>query len=69
MICLDTIAEDNGGAMVFPRAPLKIRQEAGLAIVYHNTIEDGNLDMSSIHEDEELDEPRLPGTGSFARRM
>ena len=54
VICLDTIAEDNGGAMVFPRAPLKIRQEAGLAIVYHNTIEDGNLDMSSIHEDEEL---------------
>ena len=54
VFCLDTVQEENGGALTFPKAPLKIRPEAGLAIVYHNTIEDGNLDMSSLHADEEL---------------
>ena len=54
VFCLDTVEEENGGALTFPKAPLQIRPEAGLAIVYHNTIEDGNLDMSSLHADEEL---------------
>jgi|MDSY01.1.fsa_nt_gb hypothetical protein len=54
VLCLDTVEDGNGGAFMFPKAPLKIRPQAGMAIVYHNTMEDGNLDMSSLHTDEEL---------------
>jgi len=47
--CLDTVLESDGGAMTFPKAPLEVRPQAGLAIVYHNTGEDGGLDPASLH--------------------
>mmetsp|Transcript_39489 Transcript_39489/g.79742 ORF Transcript_39489/g.79742 Transcript_39489/m.79742 type:complete len:491 (-) Transcript_39489:3-1475(-) len=52
--CLDSIPEGAGGDFMFPKANLRVRQQAGMAIVYHNTIEDGSLDAKSAHADEEL---------------
>lgn len=54
VFCLDSIPEEGGGDFVFPKAKLRIRPQAGMAIVYHNTIEDGSLDPKSSHADEEL---------------
>lgn len=52
--CLDDVAETDGGAMTFPKVPLEIRPSRGLAIVYHNTAEDGGLDPASLHGIEKL---------------
>jgi hypothetical protein len=51
--CLDSEGA-RGGDFVFPKAKLRIRQETGMAIVYHNTIEDGSLDSKSAHADDKL---------------
>mmetsp|Transcript_51999 Transcript_51999/g.70969 ORF Transcript_51999/g.70969 Transcript_51999/m.70969 type:complete len:484 (-) Transcript_51999:331-1782(-) len=50
--CLDTVEPQDGGAMQFPRAAmgkLHIQPQRGMAIVYHNSLEDGTLDRRSIH--------------------
>ena len=54
VLCLDSVPEGGGGDIVFPRARLLVRPQAGMAIVFHNTAEDGSLDMKSLHAHEAL---------------
>lgn len=54
VFCLNTVAQDDGGGLVFPKAGLRVQPQAGMAIVYHNTVEDGSLDMTSLHSHERL---------------
>lgn len=54
VFCLDSVDDNDGGGFVFPKSSLHIRPRAGMAIVYHNTKEDGSLDLFSLHADEVL---------------
>ena len=53
-LCLETVDPEDGGEVEFPHAHLKIRCEEGMAIVYHNTAENGALDRKSLHADAAL---------------
>ena len=52
--CLDDVEPEHGGAVVFPRAPIRVQPQKGMAVVYHTSLEDGALDRESLHADDEL---------------
>ena len=55
LYCLDSVDEVQGGGVTFPKGgPLHVRPQAGMAIVYHNTLEDGSLDPKSLHAQDVL---------------
>jgi len=54
VLCLDDVDQSRGGGLTFPKGGLHVRPHAGMAIVYHNTVEDGSLDLKSGHVYETL---------------
>jgi len=54
VLCLDDVDASRGGGLSFPKGGLHVRPHAGMAVVYHNTAEDGSLDLKSAHAYENL---------------
>jgi len=54
VFCLDDVDASRGGGITFPRGGLHVRPHAGMAMVYHNSLEDGSLDPKSSHLYENL---------------
>ena len=51
LLCLNDVPDDAGGETIFPYAkpPVKVRARRGLAIVFHNIAEDGDVDKYAKH--------------------
>lgn len=47
---LDDANDSNGGGFLFPRGQLRIQPRKGMAVVFHSHLEDGSLDVASLHQ-------------------
>lgn len=49
LLCLSSVADDQGGETVFPRANIVVQPKEGMAIVFKNTKSLHVLDQDSLH--------------------
>ena len=49
LLCLSSVADDQGGETVFPRAGIMVQPKEGMAIVFRNNLRLNVLDPESLH--------------------